>query len=88
MLELDPLDVPVPAQLDHRVQAVPGIVEEERALAADRLELVALRHRRAAVEERDHVAGEMKRAAEDPVGAGGTEPRFPIRPLGLAAEES
>src|SRR5579864_9064114 len=53
-LELDALDAAVPPQLDHRVDAVPGIVEEERALAADRLELVAVRQRRAAVEGGEH----------------------------------
>src|SRR5213592_2175713 len=40
-LELDPLAAVVPAKLDDRVHAVPRVVEEERALAADHLELVA-----------------------------------------------
>ena len=33
----------VAAQLDHRLEAVPGVVEEQRALVADDLELVARR---------------------------------------------
>src|SRR5207248_5505163 len=48
-LDLDPLDTALAAELDHRHGAVPRIVEEERAFAADRLELVALDHRGAAV---------------------------------------
>src|SRR3954465_3778475 len=62
VLELDLLDLSSPAQLDHRVQAVPGIVEEERALASDRLELVALRERGGAIEGGEHVAGKPQRA--------------------------
>ena len=42
---------------------MPRVVEEQRALAADRLELVAVGERRAAVEHREHVAGKAK----DPV---------------------
>src|SRR5579862_7766715 len=41
--KLDPLDLVSAAQLDHRLRAVPRVVEEDRALAADRLELVAVR---------------------------------------------
>ena len=51
-LELDPLDAVVAAQLDHRLIAMPRVVEEQRPLGPDRLELVALRHTRPAVEER------------------------------------
>ena len=40
MLELDQLDLVVAAELDRRRVAVPRVVEEQRALAADRLELV------------------------------------------------
>ena len=42
-LELDPLDLSLAPQLDHRHAAVPRVVDEERALAPDHLELVALR---------------------------------------------
>src|SRR5438093_12605225 len=47
-IELDPLDASRTAELDARHLAVPRIVEEQPALAADGLQLVALRHRRAA----------------------------------------
>ena len=52
-VELDALDPAVSAELDHRLAAVPWVVEEERSLGPDRLELVALRKGGAAVEERD-----------------------------------
>ena len=48
--ELDSFDLSVATQLDHRRSAVPGIVEEERSLAADRLELVTLGEAGTAVE--------------------------------------
>ena len=51
MLDLDPLHLAVAAKLDHRVAGVPGIVEEERPIAPDRLELVSLGERRPAVEQ-------------------------------------
>ena len=87
MLELDPLDVSSPAQLDHRVHAVPGVVEEERALASDRLELVALRERGGAIEGGEHVAGKPQRAVEDPVRSRRPVPRLAPDPLRLAPEE-
>src|SRR5215475_6409070 len=86
-LELDPLDATVPAELDDRMVAVPGIVQEERALAADRLELVALHERSAAVEGGDDVAGEAKRPGEDPVGPRRAVPRLAPDPLRLAPEQ-
>src|SRR5256885_428743 len=52
-LELDALQLGGASVLDHRNLAVPRIVEEERAFAADHLELVALRQGGAAVEERE-----------------------------------
>src|SRR5690348_3134946 len=70
-LELDALDGAVAAQLDHGVDAVPGVVEEERSLAADRLQLVPLRQRGAAVERRDDVVREAQQPGERPVGARG-----------------
>src|SRR5438445_3081435 len=36
--DLDPLDLPVAAQLDHRSLAMPRVVDEERAVAPDRLD--------------------------------------------------
>src|SRR5262245_66544928 len=50
-LELDPLRSSVAPHFDHRRPPVPGIVEDDRALLADALELVWPRERRAAVEE-------------------------------------
>ena len=68
-VELDLLDPTVPSQLDHRLPAVPRIVEEERAFRADHFELVALREARAAVELGEDVPGKPHRACEHPVGA-------------------
>src|SRR3954447_13673693 len=42
VVHLDPFGVVPASRLDARVVAVPRVVEEERALAADCLELVAL----------------------------------------------
>ncbi len=49
-IELDPLDPALTAELYAGHFAVPRIIEEERALAADGLQLVALRHGGAGVE--------------------------------------
>src|SRR5262245_43666365 len=68
-LELDSLDAVVPAELNDGVDAVPGIVEEERAFAADRLEFVALGERGGAVEGGEHVPGKAQRSVEHPVRA-------------------
>ena len=68
--------------------AVPRIVEEQRAFAADRLELVVVRQRGAAMEDREHVAGKAKRPGEHPVGARRAEPGFAEGVLRLAAEEA
>ena len=81
-LELDALDAAVAPQLDHRDDAVPRVVEEERALAADRLQLVPVRQRGAAVERRDHVVREAQQPAEDPVGAGRPVPRLAVHATG------
>ena len=43
-IQLDPLDPSPTAELYARHLAVPRIIEEEGALAADGLQLVALRH--------------------------------------------
>ena len=67
---------------------MPRIVEEERALAADRLELVLVRQRGAAMEDREHVVGKAKRSREHPVRARGAEPGFAEGVDGLAAEEA
>src|SRR4051794_20123720 len=40
VLDLDAADVAVAVQLDHRLVAMPRVVEEQRSLAADRLERV------------------------------------------------
>jgi hypothetical protein len=40
VLDLDPLESAVASQLDHRLDAMPWIVDEERPVTADRLELV------------------------------------------------
>src|SRR6185503_12460015 len=87
-LDLDPLDLPRAAELDARHPAVPRIIKKERALAADGLELVALRHRRAAVEQGHHVTREAEHAGEDPISPRRPEPRLAVGLLGLAAEEA
>src|SRR5205807_5653827 len=56
------------SKFDPRHVTVPRIVDEERALGPDRLQLVALDHRRTAIERRDHVAREAHRRGEHPVG--------------------
>jgi xylose isomerase len=56
-------------ELDHRPPAMPGIVEEERTLLADRLQLVALRENQARVELRQQVAREAHRSGEELVDA-------------------
>src|SRR5437588_9424 len=63
-VDLDPLDLTGTAELDHRAPCVPGVVEEERALLADRLQLVALRQDEPAVELPEGVAGEAERRGE------------------------
>src|SRR5262249_8982386 len=87
VLELDPLDAVVMPHLDDGLVAVPRVVEEERALAPNRLELVAVHEGGAAVERRDHVAGEPQRPGEDPIGARRPEPRLAPDALRLAAEQ-
>src|SRR5712664_70444 len=77
-IELDPLDPSRTAKLDARHRAVPRIIEEQRALAADGLQLVALRHRGAAVEYGHHVARETEHPGEDPVGPRRPEPGLPV----------
>ena len=84
----DALDAVVPPELDHRVLAVPGIVEEERALGADRLELVAIGQARRAVEQREHVAREAQRAGEGPVRPGRPDIGAAEDALGLASEQA
>ncbi len=78
----------VAAKLDHRVDAVPRVVEEERAFAADRLELVAAGHRRAAVEasrrRRRGSASSRRRPSRCPTAR--TTPR-PTRASGSPAEQ-
>src|SRR6185312_11510136 len=76
VLELDAFHAAVPAHLDHRLVAVPWIVEEERPLAADRLQLVAVCERGTAIERREHVAWETQCAGEDPIGTRRPEPRL------------
>ena len=49
------------SELDHRVAAVPGIVEEQRAVVADDLQFVARGEREARVELGEHVAREAQR---------------------------
>ena len=74
-------------ELDHRLAAVPGVVEEERALAAHHLQLVPIGHGGAAVEMREHVARKAHRAGENPVRAGLAEIGLAVDALGLACEE-
>src|SRR6266511_2723583 len=59
-VELDSLGPAVSPHLDPRALAMPGIVEEQRPLAPDRLELVPLGERRPAVEQREYAVREAK----------------------------
>src|SRR2546427_6188836 len=86
--EFDPLDPSLTAELYARHLAVPRIIEEERALAADGFQLVALRHGGTAVEEGHHGASEPEHAGEDPVGPRRSEPSLAVYPLPLAAKEA
>ncbi len=76
------------AQLDQRLDAVPGVVEEQRALGADRLELVARRQVEAAVERGQHVAREAQHGGEAAVHAARGEHVLARDPLGLAGQQS
>src|SRR5207237_9884447 len=84
---------PLPPRLPHalapdpRRPPVPRSGEEERALAADRFELVARRQRRPAVEEPEDVIGETHRAGEDPVGAARADQLLPEDQLRLAGKQ-
>src|SRR5262249_33612984 len=80
-------DVPARATPDQRRAAVPRVAGEERALAADHLELVLVDEGGAAVEHREDVVGEAQRAREDPVGASRAVPRLAGGTFRLAAEE-
>jgi len=86
--DLDALDRSITADIDSRGDAVPWIVEKQRALAADHLELVADGHRGSAVEEADDVARKAEHAREDPIRTGRSEPRVAVHLFGLAAEET
>ena len=68
--------------------AVPRIVEEERPVAADRLELVAFGKSRPAVELGEDVTREAHRAREDPVGSARADELLPVHALGLTAEQT
>ena len=69
-IDLDAIERAVgAAQLDQRLDAVPRVVQEQRALGADRLELVARRQVEAAVERGQHVAREAQHAGEAAVDA-------------------
>ena len=84
----DPLDAAVPPELDHGVLAVPGIVEEERALRADRLELVAVRRHVAQSNSASTSPGkrsEPVKAQSVPVGPMYARPKTR---LGLAPEQA
>src|SRR5438105_2577033 len=86
-LELDALDAGVAPHLDDGLLRVPRVVEEERALRPDRLELVALGQSGSAVEEREDVAGEAHRAGEDPVGPARPDELLAVDELRLAGDE-
>src|SRR5207247_4266626 len=86
-LDLDPLHLGAAAQLDHRAPRVPGVVEEERALLADRLQLVALRQDEPAVELPEDVAGEAERRGELHVDAARAERLLAVDALGLAGQQ-
>ena len=49
--------------------AVPRIVQEQRSLGTEHLELVSIREPETTVELGDHVAGELERAGKDGVHA-------------------
>src|SRR5262249_58185876 len=88
VVELDSVHSPVASKLDHRHDAMPGIVEEERAVAPDRLELVTLGQGGPAVELSEDVARKAHRAGEDPVGAARPDELLPVHPLRLAGKQT
>ena len=87
-LGLDPFDLPVAPQFDHGPLAMPRVVEEERAVAPDRLELVALRQGGTAVELGEDIAGEAHRAREDQIGSSRSDELPAVYLLRLAGEET
>ena len=66
---------------------MPRVVEKQGPFAPDRLELVAVGHRRAAVELREHVTREAHRRREHPVGSRVTQTCRPVHGLRLAGEQ-
>src|SRR5438046_4630878 len=85
---LDALDAVVAAQLDPGRDAVPRIVDEERSLAADRLELAATGEGGPTVENGDDAAAEAERPRGYPVRPAGTEPRLRVCGLRLSREKA
>src|SRR4030095_14950489 len=86
--ELDPLGAIVAPKLDHRCSAVERVVEEERALVADRFQLVAGGRSEAAVELADDTTRESKRSVEAHVHARGPDDLLAVDALGLAREQT
>src|SRR3954447_21457375 len=86
VLELDPFGPVRASQLDHRYEAMPRIVDEERPLASDHLELVTIGQRSAAVELGKNIPRKAQRAGEGPIGAARADELLPVELLGLARE--
>jgi hypothetical protein len=68
-IQLDAFSPSRAAQLDVWQLALRWVVQEQRPFSSHHLQSVTLRHRGAAVEEREDVAGEAERATEDGIGA-------------------
>src|SRR5437588_1335765 len=87
-LDLDSLHLAVAAELDHRAPGVPRVVEEERALLADRLELVARRQDEPAVDLAEDVVGEAEGPGERDVDTARAERLLAVHALGLARQQT
>src|SRR4029453_6698174 len=78
----------VPPKFDHRCSAVERVVEEERALVADRFQLVAGGHAEAAVELADDTAWGAQRPVETHVDSRKPDDLLAVDPLWLAREQT
>jgi hypothetical protein len=74
-------------ELDYWSLAMPRVVEEERALLADRLQLVALQENQAGVELAQNVAREAHRPGEELVHAALAQYLLTVDLLRLAPEQ-
>src|SRR5260370_10721309 len=85
--DLDPLDAVLAAHLDHPNAAMPGIVEEQRALLAYDLELVAGRERQPRIEMPEDVVAKAHRRGERDVDTLAADHLLGADALGLAGDQ-